>query len=234
MARLTCSGILMIGALTLSSMAQGGCSPVRPGPTVPVAEVLSRAAERLRDLESVHFVLDVQGRVAPLANDLEIVKADGDLKRPGDARMKATLRSQGAVFETELWIVNGRTYARSPLGSDITELPGGTRVALLDPENGLPAAVVQIQSPQLLRADVEDGGTVHRIRGSLPTPAVAKLIGGTPHEGVVTVEAGVRAVDSQVSRLVLTGRALVGDDQQVVRTIVLSAWNTPVSIQPPG
>jgi hypothetical protein len=147
--------------------------------------------------------------------------------------VKARLRSRGAIVQTELLLIANRAYLRNPFEPRYEELGATPRVALLDPDDGVARAMTQVAAPALVRVDTEEGTRVFRLRGRLPTGAVARMIGGTPVGETVAVEAGIREGDWLLTRFVMSGNALVGDDANAVRTIALSRWGAPVDIAIP-
>ena len=220
-------------AVALVALLLAACRGPEPPPALTPREVVQRAAAAAHSLETVHFVLDTQGTTARLGSGLEVVRAEGDVRRPADVRVRATLRSAGAVLETELRVVGERAYLLNPFRAQFETLAEPPRVALLDATVGLAPALDRTADPELVRTDVENGVRVYRVRGRLPTAAIAQMIGGAPTGDAVPVELGVRDGDWQLARLVLTGAALVGDEADAVRTVVLSRWNGPVDIAPP-
>ncbi len=217
-------------ALLLASTACGSAN-VEPVPSA--GEILERATEAARGLESVHFVLEVQGTTAPLPNGLQIARAEGDVRRPGNMRMQVSLSRGGVFLETELRVVDGRAYLLNPFALRFEELGEPTTVPLLDPELGLAAAVASIAQPELATTARKASVTAYRIRGTVPARVVANLIGGAPVAGPVAVEAEIVAPEWRLAELVVTGAVVLGDGADAVRTVRLSAWGAPVEVTAP-
>jgi hypothetical protein len=232
------SGLLKVGRLGIGvvllalTVVLGGCRGAE-GPTISAREVLDRAATASRGLETVHFVLEVQGRVAALANGLEVIHAEGDLRRPNDAQMQVSLRAGGLVMDTELRLVEDRVYLYNPMAARFEELSGDAGLALLDPDRGLAAAVAELEAAEVVGVERESDVRLYRMRGHLPTRVLARMIGGTPLDERTMVEARIRESDWMLARLTVTGPALVGDERDAVRTIMLSKWGAPVEISRP-
>jgi hypothetical protein len=214
-------------------LVAAACQPAPPAPRPPTAdEVVQRAAEAARGLETVQIVLANEGVTAPIASGLGLVRAEGKLKRPNDAQLKLRLMFGSNILETELRALDGKTYVRNPLGSRFEEMTGTQRIALLDPEKGMASVVPTIVEPKLLEPQTDNGIKHQSIQGQLPSASVSKLIGGTPTGNSIAVDALVRETDWQIARLRLAGAALQGDQPEAVRLITLSAWNQPVTIPP--
>ena len=208
------------------------CQPA-PAPRPPTAEeVVQRAAEAARALETVQIVLVNEGVTAPLASGLSLARAEGKLKRPSDAQLKLRLMFGTSVLETELRALDGKTYVRNPLGARFEEMTGTQRIALLDPESGMASVIPTIVEPKLQEPQTENGVRQQSIQGQIPSASVSKLIGGTPTGISIAVEALVRETDWQIARLRLAGAALQGDQPEAVRLITLSAWNEPFTVPP--
>lgn len=215
-----------LGAVALLS----ACEATRPPSP---EELVSRAAQATRLLETVHFVFTAEGTTAPLLAGMEALKAEGDLRRSGELHAQITARSQGAIFETEVTVAKGRTYLRAPLQERFQALPGRVDLPILDPDRGLAAALAELRAPQIVGTDRVGGAAVYQVRGELPVQRIAEMLGGQLAEETVQAEIAVREPDGAVSRIVLRGRALAGDDANAVRTVAFSRWNEPVSIVAP-
>lgn len=220
----------VIVAMALLGLA---CQPPAQPKPLTAEDVVSRATEAAKILESIHVVLTIQGVAAPIATGLGLIRAEGELRRPGDAHLKLRLMFGTTTLESELRAVDGRTFIRNPLGSRFEEVRGAARIALLDPEAGLVGVIPRIVEPRLAGEETEENVTLHRVEGRIPSDAVVQLIGGTPTGELVAVQAWVRESDWLPRRLLLSGAALVGDQPEVIRSIELSGWNQPVTIPTP-
>ena len=221
---------LSLGPVATVLLAACQQTPASRPPTAE--EVVQRATEAARGLETVQIVLANEGVTAPIANGLGLARAEGKLKRPNDAQLKLRLMFGANVLETELRAFDGKTYVRNPLGARYEEMAGTQRIALLDPESGIASVIPTITEPKLLEPQTENGVRLQNIQGQVPSAAVSKLIGGTATGNSIAVDALVRETDWQIARLRLAGAALQGDQPEAVRLITLSNWNEPVSIPP--
>jgi hypothetical protein len=223
--------LLLLGVFASALVA--ACQQAPPPPRPPTAEeVVQRAADATRGLQSVQIVLTNEGVTAPIANGLGLTRAEGKLKRPNDAQLKLRLMFGTSTLETELRALDGKTYVRNPLGARFEEMSGTARIALLDPETGMASVIPTISEPKLLDPQVENGVKHQDVQGQIASAAVSKLIGGTPTGNPIVVDALVRETDWQIARLRIAGAALQGDQPDAVRVIALSNWNEPVTIPP--
>ncbi len=187
------------------------CQQTPPARPPTAEEVVQKAADAARGLETVQIVLANEGVTAPIANGLGLARAEGKLKRPNDAQLKLRLMFGTNVLETELRAFDGKTYVRNPLGARYEEMTGTQRIALLDPETGIASVVPTITEPKLLEPRTENGVRQQNIQGHVSSAAVSKLIGGTATGNSIAVDALVRETDWQIARLRLAGAALQGD-----------------------
>ncbi|MFN0070170.1 MAG: LppX_LprAFG lipoprotein [Chloroflexota bacterium] len=216
----------------ITAFLVSACQPAPAPRPLTAMDVVQRATETARTLETVQIVLTVEGVTAPIANGLGLTRAEGRLKRPNDAQLKLRLMFGTSTLETELRAYDGRTYVRNPLGARYEELSGTARIALLDPESGMASVMPTIIEPKLLEPQTESGIKHQAVQGQLPSTSVSKLIGGTATGNSILVDALVRETDWQLARLRLAGAALQGDQPEAVRVITLSEWNEPVTIPP--
>jgi lipoprotein LprG len=206
------------------------CAPKQPSAT----ELVSSAHARTVRLQSAHFRIDVTKGYIVLGPGLEVLRAEGDVARPDQLRVRVRARLAGIIAESELRQVAGASYYQDPLLQRWRKLDGRLLpVPLLDPDRGVAKLVASFRDPQLAGRDRVGGADCWRVTGRLRTADVAALLGGNAIDSDVPVEACV-GDDGLVRRLVVTGTILAGEPSDVVRTIEFSAFDEPVQIDVPS
>jgi lipoprotein LprG len=215
-------------------VAVAACSPaVSPADTQALVQ---RAIARTSAVQSAHFQLDVGKGAMRIGPSLEVTKAEGDLARPDQLRVRATARFGGIIVETELVQIDAAAYILSPFSQKWEALEGGlVPVPLLDPDRGITRLLRAIQAPHAETTDDIERQHAWKLTGRIATSEITALVGGTPTAGSADAEA-VLTEDGLVHRLVLRGPVVDGESQDITRTFAFSHFDEPVVIEapPPG
>ena len=114
------------------------------------------------------------------------------------------------------------------------QLPG-TAIAgdLLDPQAGVTTLATAMTNVTLVGAETVDGTEAHHLTGRVPNDRVATFLGTAPIPGETAVDLWIGIEDSLVRRVELRGPTVEGDAAEVVRALEFSAFDEPVTIEPP-
>ena len=123
-----------------------------PPPALPPAEIVQRAAARMKAMDGFHFVIDRSGGPAYLdpAETLSFRRAEGDFVAPDRARAVVRVVTPGLVTEVSVVSVAAVQWQTNVLTGQWEELPpnwGFNPAVLFDADVGLQA---------ILAADVTD------------------------------------------------------------------------------
>src|SRR5690606_14965914 len=76
------------------------------------AALLAESASAMSDVETVHIVLDID----PPVGSLPIARAEGDLKRGGDAKGTIQLLAGAQLLEVEFVVMGDDAWVKYPTG----------------------------------------------------------------------------------------------------------------------
>jgi len=131
----------------LAAVALSACSPA-PTPDLPVDEIVSRSAGRMRSMPGFHFLIEREGASAFLdpQDTLSFRRAEGEYASPD--RVQATIRviAPGMVAEISVISIGAVQWETDFLTGEWQELPpdwGFNPAVLFDPETGIQAALVE-------------------------------------------------------------------------------------------
>lgn len=197
-------------------------------------EILDASRERMKDVKSVHFRLEmINGKIA-LGPDITLDTVEGDAVEPGRVRIKTNVSIYGIPLEVELIIADGKQYMREPLTRRWTLLGAPLpQVNLFDPEVGVANIVKNIKNPEKLQSEAIDGADCYHLKGSLDPGVVSFVFGSTPASRSVQAEVWIDTGDLLVRQIRLEGAILQEEPPGIVRTLKLSKFNEPVTIEPP-
>ena len=206
-----------------------------PTPTpIPPEVILVRSGEALAGLTSFHFRLKhSEGAGIGGPGGILVTTVEGDVVRPD--RMRATLEGTafGSFVRLEVVIIGETTYMTDPLiGAWQTYPRAVSPVAFFKPDEGIRAALASLQGPRRLNDEQVAGRWAYHLAGELAPPALESMLGVVPGESV-TAEFWVDQERWLLLQIKLVGRLMEEEPPDVERTLELSAFDSPVDIQPP-
>ncbi len=225
--------LLVVGCRT----ATPGPMPT-PSPTPSPAKIARRAGEQMLATNSLHFVVELSGRLTYLDSPptLALKRAEGDLLRPDRVRGIVRVSSFGIVSEVAIIGLGEDQYITNPLNQRWEKLPPGQGwyfdpALLFDPQYGIDSILKD--TPWTLGTQEEIGGQRHhRLQGQLSGERVAPLTSGMVRPGQVTVDAWVGQKDAYVRRIQIV--ELDSDPENPTRWLVqFSAFDQSVDIEAP-
>lgn len=198
-------------------------------------QVINDAAARLDDARSFHFVLTHDRGETRIIQDMRMTRAEGDVLRPASIRADLTVSAAGQNIALKMTGIDDRTWLSNPFDpSQWQLLPGVTSTDVLDLQR-LTDVLMGMESVVADGTDSVAGVECYRMRGSVDSDAFIAMIPEVAVAGeTVEVELWVGRTDLLPRQLVVRGRLNPDESGEVTRRIVLSAFDAPVSIEPPG
>ncbi|MCI0441456.1 MAG: LppX_LprAFG lipoprotein [Chloroflexi bacterium] len=221
------------GGAEPSSTAPPGTPTLSPTPVNPRA-VLEQAGRAMESVESFAFKLEHQrgGTPLPILPGLLLTEAEGEVVKPDRiaARFNGTIR--GSLFvKSSLITLGDASYMTNPVSGAWESVPPDiSPLGFFNPSEGVSAMMSQVQSPSLLDSNTPE---TYRIRGRLPVEALRPLFGETIMGATVGVDLTIDARNLYLTRAEIDGRITEAEEEGVVRVVVLSRFNEPLSIEPP-
>ena len=213
------------GGSTLAATATP--TPVPPDP----AELLRLSGRATSDLDSFHFRLDHRGGGTPIAPNLTITEADGDVVSPDKIAIDFAGTLGAFAVRSSLITLGDDSYMTNPLTGLWEAVPRNVSpLGFFDPRVGIGSMLTRVQDAVLLATGEDE----HRVGGVLPVDALRPLLGPQTAGATVKVELTIDAVTSYLTKAVLDGRATASEPDGVVRYITLTRFNEPLIIEAPN
>lgn len=199
---------------------------------VDAPALLKTASEAAKKVTSVHFVVDVAGKVP----NMPISKVDGDLqvKPKTEATGTATI-DIGGKSEGKFTFINDTMYA-ALMGDKYVDYGDGASIydvsALFDEAKGIPSILTKITGAKAAGTETIDGQETTKITGTVPATEISTISGSRvePDKSVpVPVTAWVQTSgDKQLVRL----QVKPSTDGSI--TLTFSKWGEKVTVTKPN
>ena len=186
----------------------------------------------MENLRTFEFRLTHEGGSTQLFPGLFIEDAEGTVISPDKISVEFSgTFGTGFAVKSGLITLGPNSYILNPLTGDWEASETGVSpLGFFNPRVGIAGMMVQLESGRQID---DDGEEVYRLGGSLPTEALAPLLGATLEGAKVNVELTIDAKRNLLLTARVVGRATSTDADGIVRVITLSGFNEPVSIEPP-
>ena len=220
----------------LAAVALAACSaPAAGKKELTAQEIVDNSSEKIQALKSVHFRLEVADGKMSLGLGITVDNVEGDAALPGRMRIKSKASFGGVVFDVDFISVDGKQYFRNPLTGRWETLPIAVAATnLFDRDKGAVSVMKGAINLTKLANETMDGVESYHLRGTVEASALASIVGAVPSESQVQVDTWIGTSDFLVRQIRIEGALLQGDAAQAVRTLKLSRFDEPVTIEPPA
>lgn len=199
------------------------------------AQLISRAAEATRQVDTVQFSLRVDGKI----DGISISQADGSLTSDGKVKGTAVLTSGGQPVETEFVVVGDVLYLKGPTGG-YQQLPASVAATIYDPTKilddnlGLAALVGGASQPVVHGTEEIDGVDSYRVTVVFARNNLGVLLPGAGATEDLAGELWLTVAEPNRPVRARVEVPAAGGNPGGTVTISLSEFNSPVDITPPG
>ena len=224
------AGLLATAAL----LALTGCGGSGGGEEAPpVDELVRRATERTGAVKSFHFEFDVEN--APTGRPgLNLTFADGNLVVPDRLQAKVAGTLSGISLRSELIFVEDQHYLKDPFTGEWEELDAKTSpLAFFDPAKGVLSVIEGAMRLEVAGSEEVGGADTYRLKGVIPAREVTPILGNEPSDRLVDLELWIGKDDFRLRRIRLSGPIAPDEPSEVVRTVEVSGFDEPFTIEPP-
>ncbi|HEY7350992.1 MAG TPA: LppX_LprAFG lipoprotein [Ktedonobacterales bacterium] len=228
--------LALVGALVLAACGGEDVSPPSPGALIQAAQ------KAINSDTAFHFKMRVDHPGTPSVGALSIDAADGDVKKPDQIKGTATVSMGGPDIAVQFIGIGDQEWVLTPLSPDWVSADeyGIDLGKVLDPDVGISAVLGAMQNPKNIGDDtVSGGGDCWLVQGTVPSGALAAVVGGDP-DGTTPIDTTVciaKNLDGKGLRqpyeIIIKGVAAEGDTAQTTRTFTLSKFNESITIEPP-
>jgi len=221
----------------LAACAPNAAPTPTPIPTPTPRQIAQQSATQMALIKSFHFSIDLTGRrktIDPLAT-LVLRHADGDVARPDKAQSKIKVSAGGLIVEVQAVGIGDKQWLTNPLTQRWEEAPanwGYNPAVLFDTRTGLASLLQRVESLMRTADDSLDGKTHVRLTGKIAGTEVATMTAGMITGSDVSFTLWIGADDFILRKVHLTERD-ANEPEATEWDIVLSAFDKPVSIEPP-
>jgi len=217
--------------VVLVAIAAAGCGG--GGSKEDPAVVLRRSAAATEKVETFHFALDI-AKVPTSAKGLQLTGAEGDAKVPDAVKAEVSGRFAGFPLSTSLVSTGGRLWIKNPLSGSWQAVDVATTPAfLLDPSKGVLALMRAMTDLHDAGSEDVDGASTTRIAGKVDASKVGRLVAAKGGAGSVDVTLWIGKDDAILRRIQVTGPVGKGEPADAVRTVELSRFGEPVTVEAP-
>lgn len=209
-----------------------------PTPTLTAEDVRDGAAEGLRNLSTVHFLVTHENGGTDIGFNSTLTEAEGDGVFPDKAEFlaKATSALFGdATLELDIVQYGETTHLRDRISMAWQSFPAGTLSIDFTNINGSIAdALASLSGLELSDGGSIDGASMHKLTGATDSSSMRGLVPVAPEGETLHMEIWVGRDDYLVRKVRLTGPLVEADPPDIIRVLELSRFDEPVSIEPPA
>src|SRR4029079_12447307 len=145
------------------------------------ATLVSESANAMKSVQSAHMVIDVDGSIG----SLPIKKAEGDLKRDGDAKGNIQLLQFNQLIQLDFVVVGDDVYLKFVTGGWQKSSGGSSSFpydpsAILDPDRGVAKLLSTATNAKTEGSETIDGHATYRVAVTFDNTAASVLVPGVP------------------------------------------------------
>jgi hypothetical protein len=227
---------MLLAGLALAAACGGGGEKAAPTPATlpPADELLPKVVERVGAVKSFHFRLEHENGLSPMPLGLKLKTAEGDVQVPD--RMKAKLEADvaGALLRVEVVGIGEEGWMTNPFSHEWQPLPAGTTIsAIFDPAAGIQAVAGSLQDVRVVGVEKVGGDNTYLLEGQIDSGVLKAAVPIAEPGLTVNVKVWVGVDDYNIRQVRLEGPFASGEPENIVRILILSNFDEPVSIEPP-
>lgn len=217
----------------------GGTKKQSPSPTpITAQDVLAKASTRFDQVNSLHFVLQVDKAVAlDSAGTIKLHGANGDLLRPNSAQAKADVTFLGANLSINMISVGSDQYMTNPITGSWEKAPsnfGFDPAVLFDKNQGISHVLTNLRDPKIAGTESMNGRDAFHITASVKKADAQQIAGGALQSDTLNVDLWVDKQTNDIVKLVLHDAQGTGGNSATTWTLLLTKQNEPVTISKPN
>ena len=207
-----------------------------PTPTPPpnAQLILERSGEAMALLDSFRFEMSHRNGGTPIAEGLVVKEVLGDVVKPDKLKLSWEGTFGGFFVKSRVITLGGETYMTDPISGRWGPLTGDVNpLGFFDPAVGIASIMGDLTEVSLVGLETVGTAQAYRMKGKLPSLSLAPLLGTVASDLMVDTEMWIGVEDMYLRQVVFRGRVTPGDPEDIRRTIKLSNFNQPVSIEVP-
>ncbi len=227
--KITVSVIMMILLMVIAASCAGAKTS-----SLTAENIISKASDQMQAASSFHFVLDQTGGGTPIAMGIEMTKAEGDIVKPDKLKVTITGTVSGMSIAVQMVTVGSSTLMTNPLSGKWEVPPSQFAVlSVFDPDTGIAAIIKGVSALKKLDDAQAGGVTCYHISGNVTSDELKALTGSSVQGTTVSVELWIGQADFMVRSIKLSGKITDTEAPGIVRTLNISNFNQPMTIELP-
>ena len=221
---------LLIVAATLATACGDDDPPIDPN--IDASALLLAAADRLEQVERLHFVLEHENGSTRVFRDIRMTRAEGDID--GTERLAVQIDAslgplnldvRFVILEDQSWFTNPLTgrWEREDLS-----IP-----AIFDTTTGVAALLRSARDAEVTGSERIDGVDVYRVDAFVDSGDLTIFSPNAEPGRLLPATAWIGVDDPLVYRLEVTGPIALDEDEDSLRRLRLSNFDGDIEIVPP-
>jgi lipoprotein LprG len=224
--------VLFILMVTLACTAE---SPTPSTTPLPDAQsILERSGEAMALLDSFRFDMSHRDGGTQIADGLVVKSVISNVVKPGNLKLSWEGTFGGFFVSADVITVDGETYMTDPLSGRWGPLTGDVNpLGFFDPSVGITSIMSDLTKISVSGLETVGTAQIYRMNGKLPSQSLAAFLGTVTPDLMVDTEAWIGVDDMYLHQVVFHGIIMTGDTEKIERTIKLSDFNQPMTIEAP-
>ena len=222
--------------LTVVASACGGNNTKSGG--LDTAAILTKTAERLNTVKSVHFNAEVDGAAyIDTARTVQLRAASGDIVVPDQMQARITIALGAANADVSLVALGGDKYQTDLLTGRWGPAQAGfdySPTVLFDRSQGLSTVLGKLRDVERLGEETINGQATYHLRAKVDRATIQPITSGAIDGDPVTAELWIARDSFNLVRLVLTEPKVPEKEKPAVWTLTLDKYDEPVTINRPS
>jgi hypothetical protein len=232
--------ILYLCLVITFAVPLAGCRKSAP-PTLPPAEIIANAIERLKGSAGFHFTIERTGTLAYIDSDntIAVNRIDGDFLTPDRVKGKIRVSIGGFTAEVSIVSIQGRYWQTNPLNQTWEEYEPGTvfnPALLFDSEKGiqpmLQADLTELTLVGNEKLDKWPDKQLYHLKGKMKGERIAGITFELIGPEVMDVDVWVAPNTFEVCRIQIND-PVEGNTESTIWTVDFLNYDQKADIQPP-
>jgi len=230
---LTLCGLLAIVA-ALACATEAPTPTPTPTPLPDAQTILESSGEAMALLDSFQFKISHRNGGTQIAEGLVVNDVAGNVVKPDKLKLSWEGTFVGFFVQADVITVDGETYMTDPISGRWGPLTGAVNpLGFFDPALGIASIMSDLTEMYLVEIETLGNVITYRMKGKLPSRSLARLLGTVAPDLMVDTEAWIGVDDMYLHQVVFQGSVAAEDPWDIRRTIKLSSFDQPVSIDAP-
>jgi lipoprotein LprG len=207
-------------------------STLLPRELIP-SEIIAQCRAAMLPVNSFHFELNHEGGVTPITDWFGIKKISGDAVLPDkfQAKVTATLNSFSLVGKDSNMIMIGDKAYLDYSGK--WEVYEDSKFNSIRPMEFVSELLDGLTGLEKLDEQAIDGLLCYHLKGEISSDKLESLTGSAIKDKSVAVDILINKLDFRICQVKIQGKITEAEKEGITRTLIISNYNQPVSINAP-